>query len=199
MRRRRLYLVIGLAIGACAVIYLACEVIERRRANMVSEERLRLRELGHSLAMEAVLVEPPLSGFPRGDITDLCQWVETRPQVARVWHGFGWQPGEDTLLDIWGRPMVYRFPASDRERIFDLYSVGPNGVDDMGDGDDVTADSAEFESYAFLFRDGVIDVDWVRAHLDELKWDHEGKIIGAPPERLERSGEDAPADTTPQP
>jgi hypothetical protein len=45
------------------------------------------------------------------------------------------------LLDLWGRPIVYkaRRPRYDTSR-FDLYSLGPNGVDEYGvpgNGDDI--------------------------------------------------------------
>ncbi|MEM9379740.1 MAG: type II secretion system protein GspG [Planctomycetota bacterium] len=44
-------------------------------------------------------------------------------------------PGSAPPLDAWGRPFVYR-PLGDFE--FDVYSAGPNGVDEGGTGDDVT-------------------------------------------------------------
>ena len=40
-------------------------------------------------------------------------------------------------LDAWGESLVYRFPSSDPERVFDLYSKGANNIDDGGNGDDV--------------------------------------------------------------
>lgn len=91
---------------------------------------------------------------------------------------------------------MYRFPASRREWIFDLYSVGRNGADEVGGGDDITGGpEVEFEDYSYLFRGGIVDVDWVRAHLDSLERDGKHKIIGAPPERLkevEQAREAAP-------
>lgn len=41
-------------------------------------------------------------------------------------------------LDVWGNPLVYRLkgPSSDFRSVI-LYSVGPNGVDEAGKGDDV--------------------------------------------------------------
>ena len=50
------------------------------------------------------------------------------------------------LLDPWGRPLVYRVHREQREfkgkvvnvDRFELYSVGPNGIDENGAGDDIT-------------------------------------------------------------
>ena len=45
------------------------------------------------------------------------------------------------LIDPWGNPYVYVSVSGGspqhRERSFDLYSLGPNGVDDQGAGDDL--------------------------------------------------------------
>ncbi len=45
------------------------------------------------------------------------------------------------LMDPWGHPYVYVSvnggAPQHRERSFDLYSLGPNGVDDQGMGDDL--------------------------------------------------------------
>jgi general secretion pathway protein G len=41
------------------------------------------------------------------------------------------------LLDPWGHPYVYRCPGRNGSD-FDLYSIGPNGLDDNGGGDDIS-------------------------------------------------------------
>ena len=49
--------------------------------------------------------------------------------------------GGGELIDSWGHPYVYVSvnggSPEHRERSFDLYSFGPNGVDDSGTGDDI--------------------------------------------------------------
>jgi len=45
-------------------------------------------------------------------------------------------------IDRWGRPFLYRSPAAAKARPYELYSMGPNGLDDGGGGDDITADMA---------------------------------------------------------
>lgn len=60
------------------------------------------------------------------------------------------------FYDAWDRPFQYRCPGRLRECSFDLYSVGPNGLDDRGEGDDISywdvVDSAR-EMWAPLLND----------------------------------------------
>jgi type II secretory pathway pseudopilin PulG len=50
------------------------------------------------------------------------------------------QAGE--VRDPWGHPLVYRAPTHSQElneeRGFELYSVGRNGIDEQGRGDDIS-------------------------------------------------------------
>ncbi|MEX2963218.1 type II secretion system protein GspG [Microbulbifer sp. TYP-18] len=43
-------------------------------------------------------------------------------------------------IDQWGNPLIYRYPSKCgmNSKKFDLYSRGPNGIDECGIGDDVT-------------------------------------------------------------
>jgi general secretion pathway protein G len=41
------------------------------------------------------------------------------------------------FYDAWGRPIRYRCPGLVNRNGFDLYSLGPNGRDDGGSGDDI--------------------------------------------------------------
>ena len=43
--------------------------------------------------------------------------------------------GGRPLLDPWGHPFVYRVGSSLK---YQLYSIGPNGVDENGKGDDIS-------------------------------------------------------------
>ena len=45
--------------------------------------------------------------------------------------------------DYWGRPFVMRFPSTRDGELFDLYSVGRNGIDELGDGDDIGVDGTQ--------------------------------------------------------
>ena len=41
------------------------------------------------------------------------------------------------FMDAWGSPLRYRFPGVVNVETFDLYSTGPNGLDEGGKGDDI--------------------------------------------------------------
>jgi hypothetical protein len=41
------------------------------------------------------------------------------------------------ILDPWGRPLRYRAPGESHRDSYDLYSTGPNGLDERGGGDDL--------------------------------------------------------------
>ncbi|MEZ0229820.1 MAG: type II secretion system protein GspG, partial [Planctomycetota bacterium] len=43
----------------------------------------------------------------------------------------------ERVLDAWGHPIDYRRPGRVHPRGWDLYSFGPNGVDEGGEGDDI--------------------------------------------------------------
>jgi len=160
-----------------------------------------LRMLTSLTAIKGFLSNPPLS-FPQGDIHNLYQWFASRG------HGVHLEdlpphvkdPEKQVFVDGYGRALVYRFPSSRAEAMFDLYSVGANGVDENGEGDDVTAwPLTAFDVYRSKFAGGRLDVEWIRANLGNLERNAQGKIIGAPPERLDRNGEDVPAGANPQP
>lgn len=40
-------------------------------------------------------------------------------------------------LDPWGNPYRYRYPGTQNVGAYDIWSVGPNGVDENGEGDDI--------------------------------------------------------------
>ena len=40
-------------------------------------------------------------------------------------------------LDPWGRPYVYISPGTHNRGFYDIYSFGPNGEDEQGEGDDL--------------------------------------------------------------
>ncbi len=44
---------------------------------------------------------------------------------------------ERVIRDAWGNPIIYCQPGPVHPNGFDLYSVGPNGIDEHGGGDDI--------------------------------------------------------------
>lgn len=60
--------------------------------------------------------------------------------------------GSVVYMDFWGKPYIYAFrPESPKG--FVLYSSGPDGVDNQGAGDDITAESPVYEDSIFRDRD----------------------------------------------
>jgi hypothetical protein len=43
----------------------------------------------------------------------------------------------EPVLDAWGHPIRYKHPGTVHKHGWDLYSVGPNGIDEQGGGDDI--------------------------------------------------------------
>jgi hypothetical protein len=41
------------------------------------------------------------------------------------------------IVDGWNRALIFRFPGPVHRHGWDLYSVGPNGIDEQGGGDDI--------------------------------------------------------------
>ncbi|MEZ0230718.1 MAG: type II secretion system protein GspG [Planctomycetota bacterium] len=46
-------------------------------------------------------------------------------------------PFETSECDAWGQPFVFRCPGLVHRTGWDLYSVGPDGIDERGGGDDL--------------------------------------------------------------
>lgn len=45
--------------------------------------------------------------------------------------------GAFPTVDAWGHSIQYRYPSVSGKDIVDVYSVGPNGIDEGGGGDDI--------------------------------------------------------------
>jgi hypothetical protein len=99
----------------------------------------------------------------RALVADLAGWgslplsyksLHTRfPQHDGPWSvGWVWEPavkgndalevldpvaGRPPLVDAWGQPLLFRCPGRQHPHGWDLYSVGPNGRDELGSGDDI--------------------------------------------------------------
>ena len=180
-RARCLLVMAGACVLGLAAVAVVCLIEMRQRSRTRVCTRYMIG-LAYDVASAAVRGSTRPLALPRGDVRALRAWLESQGAAERA---LAYQPRGEVLVDEWGRPLVYRFPSKRTEGIFDLYSVGPNGVDEMGQGDDIFPSRvASFPEWATEFRGGVVDVEWVRAHLDELKRDGDGKIIGAPPEKL---------------
>jgi hypothetical protein len=75
---------------------------------------------------------------------DIATYREDRRGGVFVTRGIHPRPRERTkprppALDGWGRPFIFRCPGPVHPRGWDLYSMGPNGIDELGCGDDIVS------------------------------------------------------------
>ena len=59
------------------------------------------------------------------------------PRTAQRWKG-PYVKSTNDLRDSWGNPFLYACPGLHNKDGYDLWSAGPNGVNDDGDSDDIT-------------------------------------------------------------
>ena len=149
--------VLALALVVAAVVIL----LRRRSVEAERAERTRLvvtnvasfvRELTFPVGKPPLARGEPLD--PDGQVA-LSAEVRTfftfvpdektrRVQMVGVggWHEVSaevWMllEGRETVRDAWGRPLRYRCPGPVHHRGFDVYSLGADGEDDGGRGDDI--------------------------------------------------------------
>ena len=72
--------------------------------------------------------------FPPSGNADMVQAVRAIDPYA---FGRDELSDADELIDTWGRPYVYKSPGDWYPDDFDLYSLGPCGEDEGGDGDNI--------------------------------------------------------------
>lgn len=185
--------------GLCVMLYLHC--VRSPHMEAIYTTKSEVVRLVCTVARETLYdgkPERPLQ-LPRGDVKSLYAWLQKRCETYTASRRtIRWGRLVDnkagSFKDIWGRELVYRFPSERRHCMFDLYSMGPNGVDENGQGDDIASEQfTEFAYWSDLFTDGMIDSEWVRANLDQLQRDPgSGKIIGVPARGSTPSGPRAP-------
>jgi len=109
---------------------------------------------------DAFLASDEAEGFQlvEGDVLSLERWlarkydeliydeqlpVDEKWQIFTMWLARAeavvkrGPSGEFRLEDVWGQRLVYRCPHPDPAYVCQLYSIGPNGVDEGGKGDDL--------------------------------------------------------------
>jgi hypothetical protein len=75
-----------------------------------------------------------------GKVPDQVAW--SRGVILHITNGRDFLAGDvrsllDCLYDGWGHPLHYRSPSTRYRDSFDIYSDGPNGLDECGNGDDI--------------------------------------------------------------
>jgi hypothetical protein len=125
-----------------AVFPAACQ--ERKGRVLTGTEYECLRGLRH---MKSIMLGYTADFLPDGNIVDLEVWMEghygsvpgTLPGFAE-WvkpNGLLCDSGKVLILDPWGGRVVYEKPSRDPNYEFRLYSMGMNGIDEGGGGDDL--------------------------------------------------------------
>jgi len=112
----------------------------RRRA-AVAKAKTTIAALETAIAMYV----GDLGVYPASENANLVSALSEDPGGSN-WYGPYMEFKQDELLDgelldPWGRPYIYLSvnggSPQHRETSYDLYSFGPNGVDDAGAGDDI--------------------------------------------------------------
>lgn len=103
------------------------------RGNITADN---LRALKTKLTAQEIQLYTKLIGFPikRGGTPPETPWTPNRyPDSERTRFD-----GSNRLLDLWGHPYVY-IAAPSSGKPFVIYSRGPNGIDNGGEGDDIAS------------------------------------------------------------
>ena len=141
-RRRRigmnavLFLIVSLGVTLLSIEYFAYAAMRKKllRAQKVAcETELNAMRL----ALLKLAIERGSSEVPRDRSQLLIALSWKRKDTDRVYYAIDTQriePLSGLLLDPWNRPYVYKRVGE----TIKLYSVGPNGADEDGGGDDVS-------------------------------------------------------------
>jgi len=176
----------------CCLLALVCLSLCgcRRCKEMQPEnaEQRTLRQLSYlrDFIIDQIVFEEPLPfQLPDGDRKVLELWLANRRDkhieeydedgkdmfegaLGRAEYLVKHQPsGELHLVDIWNNPLKYQGPAEDPKYVFRLYSVGPNGKDENGGGDDIDA-SRTYKGILSYFEDPKFDGNTYRKYKNQL-------------------------------
>ena len=147
MARNRLPILLW-ACGLGLVVVTGCwRVVETVGLTPAEVTQKMLRDLSFFF-----LHESDVDDLPQGDVQALDGWfnrkmaedgllrvdIETE-LLVRYAPQWVQKDGSISLADAWRRKLVYQCPAEDPRYVARLYSVGPNGVDENGGGDDIDA------------------------------------------------------------
>ena len=101
--------------------------------------------------------------FPIDESRDLfTRWLARAEAVVKRGSS-----GEFRLEDVWGQRLVYRCPHPDPAYVCQLYSIGPNGIDEGGKGDDME-EALSYKSISYWFEDRNFDGNVYRKFRGQL-------------------------------
>ena len=67
--------------------------------------------------------------YPSGDIENIKSLLQSSDTTFKRYIEFNEdETSGDTLIDVWGNPLVYISPGSHNSGSYDLYSTGPDGT-----------------------------------------------------------------------
>jgi hypothetical protein len=130
---------------ALVLVTLAVAVFERRRIQNIkaAETRRRVQDLAdgqrqrgnHGPTALTCFVGPMMpdnNNDPYVHVVDPCT-VDPTPRILTLKE----QDLEPFSRDAWGQPIRFRQPGPVHRNGWDIWSVGPNGIDEEGEGDDI--------------------------------------------------------------
>jgi hypothetical protein len=185
-QRIRLILVFLVFLGLGAFLWLL--IIDREQSFQKENTKREIAELSQRVFDEAYCNEIPLV-IRANNAKELYSWLCEPKRLRRadspwaIWRDRGYPALLDregrTFRDPWGQELLFRFPSNHVRLLFDLYSIGPNGIDEEGAGDDICCDvDADLEAQVAIFHDRLVDPVWVKANLGRLERDSGGRIWG---------------------
>jgi len=115
--------VAGLALATVATQLGARHMHEKEQR----EETLRLLQSRAPIIRSAFRPEPQVPWHPDKIADDLAKLI-----------------ARESWTDAWGNRLVFRYPGPVHKQGWDFYSIGPNGIDELGRGDDIRV-GADFQ------------------------------------------------------
>jgi hypothetical protein len=136
-RSARIWLSVMIA-GIIAALY--CPSLFIWVTNRYERDRSRYdctRARLHELLMAADRYGEEHHRYPGPSLAAFIAVIEKHEQELGIPNGCGWR--DMVIGDAWNRPLVFQW--RENGGAFVLRSVGPNGVDEMGRGDDIEVSS----------------------------------------------------------
>ena len=121
--------ILGILIALQVVAFVSVKSLAARfGGNEALHAQIQLRSFATTLAMRKALGEP----YP-SNVMGLDEVFRKEPKYMPLMNSTA---VDDLLKDPWGHPFVYYCPGKHNRESYDLFSIGPDGVE--GTGDDVT-------------------------------------------------------------
>ena len=134
-------LLVVLAIMGILISLVTAGAQAARKRGSVTKAKTTVAALETAIAM----YDGDMGQYPKTGNDTLVSALQDDPKNVK-WNGPYMEFKQDELkegqlIDPWGHPYVYISvnggSPEHRKHSFDLYSLGPNGVDDAGAGDDI--------------------------------------------------------------